>query len=126
MNTQNDTSIETDPIRANDVLMHHLTAFGNNDLDEILIDYTDQSEVITSEGKLTGLASIRLFFEEFFAVIPMGSHFELKQKIITGNFAYIVWSSESENFSIGMGTDTFFFEGGKIRLHTVADDRVKK
>lgn len=46
----------------NEALIHHLTAFGNNDLDEILKDYTDESEVLTPADKLTGLVDIRQFF----------------------------------------------------------------
>ncbi|GAB3170624.1 nuclear transport factor 2 family protein [Telluribacter humicola] len=102
------------------VLTHHLTAFGNNDLDEILKDYTEESEVLTPEGPLKGLAAIRKFFADFFVTIPTGSDFEMKRLIVTGNTAYIVWSSESAVANIPMGTDTFFLEGEKIRLHTVA------
>lgn len=110
----------------NEVLMHHLTAFGGNDLEEILKDYTDESEVLTPEGKLTGLADIRQFFSDFFAVIPAGSQFGMNQKIVTGNVAYIVWQSESAVATLPVGTDTFFLVGDKIRFHTVADYRVKK
>jgi hypothetical protein len=39
-----------------DVLMHHLTAFGNNDLSEIMKDYTNESEVHTPVGPLKGWA----------------------------------------------------------------------
>lgn len=35
--------------------MHHLAAFGDNDLDEIMKDYTDTSEVLCKEGLLKGL-----------------------------------------------------------------------
>jgi hypothetical protein len=48
------------------------------------------------------------------------------QKIVTGNVAYIVWSSESAVATLPTGTDTFFLDGDKIRFHTVADYRVKK
>jgi hypothetical protein len=34
----------------NVVLMHHLTAFGNNNLEEIMLDYTEDSVVLTAEG----------------------------------------------------------------------------
>jgi ketosteroid isomerase-like protein len=108
------------------ILIHHLTAFGNNDLQEILKDYTDQSQILTPEGQLTGVDSIGMFFADFFAVIPAGSRFSIGQKIITDNIAYIVWNSQSPVASIPMGTDTFVFEKGKIRYHTIADYRLKK
>lgn len=90
------------------ILTHHLTAFGNNDLDEIMKDYTEESEVLTPDGPLKGLAAIRKFFEAFFKAIPTGSAFEMKQLITTGPVAYIAWASESEVAKIPMGTDTFF------------------
>ena len=110
----------------NEVLIHHLTAFGNNDLEEILKDYTDESEILTPAGKLTGLADIRTFFADFFALIPTGSPFGMNQKIVTGNVAYIVWHSDSALATLPVGTDTFFLIDDKIRFHTVADYRVIK
>lgn len=108
------------------VLTHHLTAFGNNDLDEIMNDYTEESQVFTPGGLLSGLSAIRKFFEEFFLAIPSGSAFEMKQLTVRENVAYIVWASETSVENIPLGTDTFFFEGDKIRYHTVADYRLKK
>ncbi|RYZ53884.1 MAG: nuclear transport factor 2 family protein [Sphingobacteriales bacterium] len=109
-----------------EVLIHHLTAFGNNDLDEILKDYTEESEVLTPDGPLKGLVAIHRFFAEYFATIPTGSTFDMKQLTVTGNAAYIVWASESQVASIPMGTDTFFLQDGKIRLHTVAAHILRK
>lgn len=45
------------------VLTHHLIAFGNNDLDEIMKDYAEASVVMTPNGTVKGLAAIRKFFE---------------------------------------------------------------
>lgn len=108
------------------VLMHHLMAFGNNNLEEILKDYSEASVVMTPGGEIKGLSNIRKFFEDFFAVIPTGSAFGMKQKSIVGNVAYIAWDSESATTKIPMGTDTFVFDGDKIKYHTVADYRIKK
>ena len=109
-----------------EILNHHLTAFGNNDLMEIMKDYTEESEVLTPNGPLKGLAAIRKFFEEFFLAIPTGSAFDMKQLTVTGHVGYIAWASESAVVKIPMGTDTFILEGDKIRLHTVADYREAK
>lgn len=108
------------------VLTHHLVAFGNNNLDEILKDYTDDSVILTADGIITGLAAIRSFFESFFAVIPTGSSFGMDQKIVVGNIAYIVWHSETNALNFPLRTDTFVFEGDKIKYHTVADYRINK
>lgn len=42
------------------VLTHHLTAFGNNDLDAILKDYTEDSVILTPIGKVAGLKKMWL------------------------------------------------------------------
>ncbi len=107
-------------------LTHHLTAFGTNNLDEILKDYTNESVIMTPKGSINGLSEIREFFKDFFAVIPRGSSFAMKQKTIVGNVAYILWNSESHSTKILVGTDTFVFDGNKILYHTVADYRVQK
>lgn len=107
-------------------LMHHLIAFGDNNLDEILKDYTSESVIMTPNGSIKGLSEIREFFKDFFAVIPTGSSFTMKQKSIIGNVAYILWASETSSTKILVGTDTFVFDGDKIQYHTVADYRVQK
>lgn len=109
-----------------DVLTHHLTAFGDNNLDENMKDYTEDSEVLTPEGPLKGLAAIRQFFADYFIAIPKGSAFELKQLMVVQNVAYVVWASESATTKLPMGTDSFFLDGDKIRFHTVADYRINK
>lgn len=108
----------------NQVLTHHLIAFGNNDLEEIMKDYTEESEVFTPSGPLKGLEAIRAFFEAFFKAIPTGSAFEMKQLSVKNNLAYIVWTSESPVAKIPVGTDTFFLDGDRIKYHTVADYRL--
>lgn len=104
----------------NTVLMHHLTAFGNTNLEEIMLDYTEDSEVLTEKGIIKGLSAITDFFLAFFITIPTGSTFEMKKLTVTENVAHIIWSSESEVTSIPFGTDTFVFEKDKIRFHTVS------
>ncbi|MDH4461310.1 MAG: nuclear transport factor 2 family protein [Flectobacillus sp.] len=106
----------------NDVLMHHLTAFGNNDLAEIMLDYTEESEVLTSTGAIKGLSAITAFFSDLFSIIPTGSDFEMKQLTVTANVAHIIWASESAVAVIPFGTDTFVMENEKIRFHSVAAD----
>ena len=106
-------------IQTNEVLTNHLVAFGNNNLDDILLDYTEESEILTIDGTIKGLGAIRNFFEGMFIEIPTGCEFEMKRKTVTGNVAYIVWSSKSDVADIALGSDTFVFEDGKIKTHTV-------
>jgi ketosteroid isomerase-like protein len=106
----------------NDVLMHHLTAFGNNNLAEIMLDYTEDSEVLTVTGSIKGLSAIADFFSGLFISIPTSSAFEMKQLTVTENVAHIIWASESAVAAIPFGTDTFILENDKIRFHTVSAD----
>ncbi|MCG2616312.1 nuclear transport factor 2 family protein [Terrimonas sp. NA20] len=107
-----------------EVLHHHLSAFGSNDLEAILEDYSEESVILTKDGAVVGLANIRTFFEHFFQLIPTGSSFEMIRQELSGPVAYIAWSSESPTASIPMGSDTFIIEKGMIRYHTVADHRI--
>ena len=103
-----------------EVLKHHLTAFGNNDIDGIMLDYTAQSVILCDKGEVKGLANIREFLVELFGLIPAGCQFEMKHLIITNRAAQIIWSSKSSAADISFGTDTFIIEHGKIMIHTVA------
>lgn len=105
--------------KTNEILTHHLTAFGDNNLDEIMKDYTEQSEVLTIDGSQKGLERIRNFFAEMFITIPTGSEFEMKQLTVTGNVAHIVWASKSNVAEIPLGSDTFVLVNDKIMVHTV-------
>lgn len=105
-----------------DILTHHLTAFGDNDLEEILKDYTEQSVILTIEGPIRGLAKIKDFFDGLFRLIPTGSSFELIQLTIVDNVAHIIWKSSSKTVTINFGADTFFLVNEKIAFHTVALD----
>lgn len=47
-------------IAINEVLQHHLTAFGNNDLDEILKDYTETFFLEEDKIKVHTLAFLNI------------------------------------------------------------------
>jgi len=103
------------------ILEHHVNAFGENDLDAVMEDYTDGSVVITPDSTYRGLEQIRGFFE---AVIPSfpteGSVLELVNTTVEGNLVYIFWHGTTPTLDIPMGTDTFIMEDGKISIQTFA------
>ena len=100
--------------KTEEILNHHLSAFIETDVDEIMKDFTRNSELLTPQGPLKGLDAIRSFFEEIFTIVPKGSTLDLKQTTIKDNVAYIVWSAESPFVSIPFGVDTFIMENDKI------------
>ena len=109
-------------------LAHHLEAFGVGDVNEILKDYTEASLLITPDGPLRGLDEIRLLFEKLTTEIapPGASEFEMLRQVIEGETAYIVWTLESANYKIPLGTDTFLIRKGKIETQTFAGQILPK
>ena len=118
-----ETSLQT---KTEEILIHHVSAFMETDVDEIMKDFTETSEVLTPQGALKGLNVIRSFFEETFKIVPKGSTLEVKQQIIRDNIAYIVWSGESSFVSIPLGTDTFIMENDKIAFQILAAQIIPK
>jgi len=112
--------------RTNEILNHHVSAFVETDLDEIMKDYTERSELLTPQGPVSGLNAIRSWFEEIFRAVPKGSSLDLKQTIIRDNVAYIVWSGESPFVSIPFGVDTFVMEDDKILFQALGAQIVPK
>lgn len=105
-----------------DVLDHHLTAFGAGDAAEVAADYTDASILITPNGVLTGAASIRASFEKIFAGVfaPGTYEFTMDLTHVSGEAAYIVWHARCAAVDIVYGTDTFIVRDGTIAVHTYA------
>lgn len=103
------------------IINHHLEAFSNGSIDELMLDYTDSSIIITPQRVLINFNEICALYNKFITeVVPPGCDFELSKKIINGDIAYLIWSAESENYRIPFGTDTFIIKNGKIDTQTVA------
>ena len=119
--------MQTLQVTAQTTLQYHLESFGNNDLDELMNDYTEQSEVWTPEGDIVGLKAISSFFSYAFTLFPKGStRLDLKKMIVKENKAYIVWDAESPVINVPIGTDTFIVKDGRILLQTTAFQIIQK
>ena len=112
--------------RTEEILNHHVSAFVETDVDEIMNDYTERSELLTPQGPVSGLKAIRSWFEEIFNAFPKGSRFDLKQTITRDNVEYIVWSGESPFVSVPFGVDTFIMENDKIMFQALGAQIVPK
>ncbi len=108
------------------VINHHLSAFGDANIEEIMKDYTEDSQLFTPEGALQGKEAIRNFFVTVFNLVPKGSSFEIKQKFVSDDIAYIAWSCESTFVDIPLGTDSFIISGNKIAVQTLAAHIISK
>jgi hypothetical protein len=119
--------METLQATAQTTLIHHLEAFGKNDIEAIMDDFTEESEVWTQEGAIKGLEAIRDFFSYAFTLFPKDStRLDLKQMIVDKNKAYIVWTAESAVITVPIGTDSFEIEDGKILWQSAAFQVIKK
>lgn len=102
-----------------DILDHHLAAIMEQDVDNILNDYTEQSVLFTQDGPITGLTAIRAFFERFICGAPpeLFAALTITRLDIHGEVAYLVWKAEP---CIALATDTFFIRDGTIVAQTFA------
>ena len=111
----------------NDVLGHHLTAFGEGDVDEILKDYNEDSVLLHPDGVVKGLQQLQAFFTEIFKIFVPGDYsFEMKRQEVHDDVAYIYWKAETPKFVFELGTDTFVVRNSKIAVQTFAGHMVPK
>jgi ketosteroid isomerase-like protein len=103
------------------VLDHHWVAFKNNDLEETMKDYTEESVLITPGATFTGLTEIRNNFVNAFKAFPKDSTtFTLDKSIVVKDVGYILWKSKTPTFNLSYATDTFIIREGKIIRQTYA------
>jgi len=111
----------------NVVLGHHLSAFGEGSVEEILKDYTEDSILLHPDGVVRGLQQLKAFFTEIFKTFVPGNYsFEMKRQEVHGDAAYIVWKAETPKLVVELGTDTFVVRNSKIAVQTFAAHIVPK
>lgn len=104
-----------------EIINRHLQAFGANDIDALMADYSDESVLMTPDKAFTGLAEIRGLFEQVVPMFPTeGTEFVLDQMVVDGNLGYVVWHAQTPVVEAEIGTDTFIIEDGKIYRQTFA------
>ena len=104
-----------------DVLNHHLACFAASDLEGTLTDYTGDSVLMTPDGAIHGLGSIRTFFEGAFAEFGQpGTKFTMRQMLVEGDCAFIVWDAETSANTFELATDTFVVRDERIAVQTFA------
>jgi ketosteroid isomerase-like protein len=98
-----------------DVLDHHLKAFDQGDLNGVLCDYAPDAIFFTKDGALKGVDAIRPLFEALIAEFGKpGATFNMKQQVVEGDYAYILWTAETADNIYELATDTFVVREGKI------------
>lgn len=104
-----------------DVLQHHLDAFGAGDVDAIMADYAEDAVIVNQSGIRKGPDEIRPLFDAFVEEFGKpGATFELLVRKVEGEVAYIVWTAETADNIYELATDTFVIRDGKIAYQTLA------
>lgn len=105
---------------------NHFAAFGDKDVDKILLDYTDSSIINVYDAKTEqvetyeGVEGARTLFTKLFS--DLNDMSTLKAPVIEvqdapGNMVFLVWECPSSGFE--KVTDTFLFNGNKIERQNV-------
>jgi ketosteroid isomerase-like protein len=98
-----------------DVINHHLQAFGTRDLEGVLSDYAPGAVFLTKHGPLRGVDAIRPLFQALLAEFEKpGAVFSMKQQLVEGEYAYILWTAGTADNVYELGTDTFVVRDGRI------------
>jgi hypothetical protein len=99
----------------NDVLDHHLEAIKQGDVNRVLSDYAPDAVLFKSDGVFKGLDAIRPVFEKFVAEFQKpGTTSGTKQRLVAGDYGYMLWTAETTDNLYELAADTFFVKEGKI------------
>ena len=102
-----------------DVLNHHLASFAAANLEDTLSDYSEESVLLTPDGAIRGLAGIGAFFEGVYAEFGRpGTTSALRQALVEGDCAFVVWEAETSANSYEAASDTFVVRDGRIAVQT--------
>ncbi len=103
------------------LLMHHLNSFIENDLETLMLDYTDSSVFITQDATYTGITEIKEFFTNLMIHFPKQEcTFELDKIVVKNQLGFIVWHAATPTVIVPLGTDTFIIKDEKILQQTFA------
>lgn len=105
----------------NDILDQHLKSFHENDLDDVLADYSSDAVLFIPGKSLKGVDAIKPFFQALLSEFSKpGASFSMREQCVEGDYAYILWSAETADNSYEAATDTFVVRDGKIVAQSFA------
>ena len=100
-----------------DILEHHLQAFVAHDINSILVDYAPDAVFFGPDGVARGPDGVRPVFRKLFDEFSKpGTTFNMKRKLIEGEYAFITWTSETADNIYELASDVFVIQDGTIRL----------
>ena len=108
-----------------EVFNHHVQALVAGNLSEILVDYTENSVLITPQVVAKGKDAIRGLFEQLFKVLP-GVTLSAKTVIVEEEIVFVEWTADSQLNTVPDGVDTFVIRDGYIQAQTAKFTLVPK
>ena len=108
-----------------EVFNHHVQALVARNLPEILMDYTENSILITPQVVARGKDVIGELFEQLLRDLP-GMKLSARTRIIEGEIVFVEWTADSQLNSISDGVDTFVIRDGYIQAQTARFTLVPK
>lgn len=109
------------------IIGQHLQAIISNNLQAVMKDYNNTSVIWTPNGIVRGTDEIAAFFASVLPLFPAGkTAFDIRQQIVDGSKAYVVWSAESPMVHVPFATDSFECRGNRIVWQTMAAQIIPK
>ncbi len=100
-----------------EVFQHHGQALGEENLDEIIKDYTDDAILIVQGKVYRGKDGARQVFVQLLSDVPQ-AQWEL-DTTFADDVLYLEWKATGGGRKVEDGIDTFIFADGMIRVQTV-------
>jgi hypothetical protein len=102
-----------------EVVEHHNKALNSGNLEETLLDYKEDSFIMTPGGLVSGLKAIREFFDaNIKGHLPPETKMKYHTVTSNGKLGYTRWEATSPYVTYLMGSDTFIVENGKIVMQS--------
>lgn len=90
------------------IFQHHLEALGKNDIEELMKDYVEESEIWTPDVAIVGFQAITSFYFYAFTLFPKDkTKLKIKKMIGKDYKVYIVWTADSPIVNVSFATDSF-------------------
>ncbi|NER38425.1 MAG: nuclear transport factor 2 family protein [Oscillatoria sp. SIO1A7] len=102
-----------------EVWEHHIEAWDNSDIDEIMSDYSEDSVLILNNEIYKGIDEVACVFESLFDIFADGNNI-IAPETIEGEAIYITWNYTPPNDRAYDGTDSFFLRDDIIEYQTIA------
>jgi ketosteroid isomerase-like protein len=100
-----------------EVFAHHGQALGAEDLEDIVADYADDAILVLQKNVYRGKDGAREVFTQLLGDVPQ-AQWEL-DTVFADDVLYLEWKATGGGRRIEDGIDTFIFQNGMIRVHTV-------